>query len=75
MKVLMIVAGTILALLGLVSLVHPRFSYHRHEEIARVGPVHATFDRNEGTRVPPFASALLLASGVVLVVLGARSKS
>jgi uncharacterized membrane protein len=66
--------GIILIVLGLVALVHPNFDYHRHEEIARVGPVRTTFDRPERGTVSPAISAILLITGAVLIVLAPRVK-
>jgi uncharacterized membrane protein HdeD (DUF308 family) len=75
MKILLAVIGVILAIAGLISLIHPRFDYHRRDEIARVGSVRATYDRPERAVVPPLAGALLLVGGAVLIVLAARAKS
>jgi hypothetical protein len=74
MKRFVVALGIILAILGLVALVHPDFDYHKREEVAKIGPVTATVDTPETARVPPFAAAALLIAGAVLIVLGPRIK-
>ena len=42
MKKFFLAAGLLLFVLGIVGLVHPDFTYHKTEEVAHFGPVHAT---------------------------------
>jgi uncharacterized membrane protein len=74
MKRFIVALGIILAVLGLVALVHPDFEYHKREEVAKIGPVTATVDKQERTSVPPAVAAALLITGAVLIVLGPRIK-
>jgi uncharacterized membrane protein len=64
--------GFILVILGLVALVHPNFDYHKHEEIAKIGPLTATVDKPERATVAPMVAAVLLIAGAVLIVLGPK---
>jgi hypothetical protein len=74
MKRFVVAIGIILAILGLVALIHPDFDYHKREEVAKIGPVTATVEKPETVRVPPVAAAGLLIGGAVLIVLGPRIK-
>jgi len=74
MKRFAVILGVILFVLGLIALVHPNFDYHKHEEIAKIGPVTATVDKPERATVPPVVAAVLLIAGAVLIVLGPKMK-
>ena len=74
MKRFVVILGVILFVLGIVALAHPSFDYHKHEEVARIGPITATVDKPETASIPVAATVALLVSGLVLIVLGARSK-
>jgi hypothetical protein len=74
MKRFVMALGIIFAILGLVALVHPNFDYHRHEEVARIGPIRTSFDKPERTIVPPIVAGMLLIAGAVLIVLSPRIK-
>jgi len=74
MKRGLFIVGIILFLLGIVALLHPNFDYHKHEEVARIGPITATVDQPETTSIPAPVTVALLVSGLVLIVLGVRTK-
>jgi hypothetical protein len=74
MKRLPLLLGIILLVLGVIGLVHPTFTYHRQEEVAKLGPIKATVDEQKTAQVPPAVSIVLLTVGIVLVVLGSRTK-
>ncbi len=74
MKRFAIVLGVILLVLGVIGLVHPNFSYHRQEEVAKFGPIKATVDEEKTAQIPPAVSITLLVAGIGLVVLGPRLK-
>lgn len=74
MKRFAVILGIIFFVLGIVALVHPSFDYHKHEEVARIGPITATVDKPETASIPVAATVALLVSGLVLIVLGSRSK-
>lgn len=74
MKRFAVILGAVLFVLGLIALVHPNFDYHKHEEIAKIGPVTATVDKPERLSVPPIAAAALLLAGAALVLLAPRFK-
>jgi uncharacterized membrane protein HdeD (DUF308 family) len=73
MKRFAVILGIILFLLGIVALVHPNFDYHKHEEVARIGPITAMVDKSETARIPVASTVTLLVLGLVLIVLGSRA--
>ncbi len=75
MKRFLIILGVILLVLGIVGLVHPSFSYHKQEEVAKIGPYKATIDEEKVQEIPKALSVVVLLVGVGLVVLGPRIKS
>jgi len=74
MKRFFVILGVILLVLGVVGLVHPVFTYHQQEEVAKIGPVKATVNEEKTVQVPAAVSILLLVVGLGLVVLGPRIK-
>ena len=74
MKRLVLVLGIILFVLGIVALIHPTFDYHKQEEVARIGRIKATVEEEKTAQIPVAATAALLVSGLILVVIGARMK-
>jgi uncharacterized membrane protein HdeD (DUF308 family) len=74
MKRFVIILGVILLVLGVIGLVHPSFTYHQQEEVAKLGPVKATVDEEKTVQIPPAVSIVLLVAGIGLVLLGPRVK-
>jgi len=68
------VLGVILLVLGVIGLVHPSFNYHQQEEVAKIGPIKATVDEQKTAQIPLAISITLLTVGIVLVVIGSRTK-
>ena len=64
--------GMLLIVLGIVSLVHPSFTYHQTEEVAKIGSLRAAVNEEKTARVPTAVSVVVLVAGIVLVALGAR---
>jgi hypothetical protein len=74
MKKIIVIAGLLFFVLGVVGLVHPDFTYHKTEEVAHFGPVHATVNQEKVATVPTFVSVVLLVAGLGLTVVGARTR-
>ena len=74
MKRFIIILGVALLVLGVVGLVHPSFSYHKQEEVAKIGAFKATVDEEKTVQVPAAASIVLLLSGIGLILIGPRVK-
>lgn len=75
MKRAMVVIGIVLALAGLLTLLHPDFTYHQKKEVARVGPIQATVDDEKTVSVPRGVSILLLVAGAGLALFVCSRKT
>ena len=75
MKKFLVALGLLLFVLGIVGVVHPDFTYHKTEEVAHFGPVHASVNEEKIATVPTYVSVLLLVAGLGLTVLGVRNRS
>jgi len=71
---LMILAA-VLVLLGIAAVVHPTYSYHKQDQVAKIGPFQATVDEEKTAQIPVAATVAVLAAGLGLVLLGSRMKS
>ncbi len=69
------ILGVVLVLLGIAAVVHPTYSYHKQDEVARIGPFQATVEEEKTAQIPVAATVALLAAGLVLVLFGSRMKS
>jgi len=74
MKRFVIILGVILLVAGVVGLVHPNFSYHKQEEVAKLGPYKATLDEEKVLQIPSAVSIVSLVTGIGMVLLGPRIK-
>ena len=75
MKKVFLIVGLLVALVAMIALVHPEFTYHKTEEVAHVGPVRATVNEEKTVTVPAAVSILVLVAGIGLMVLGVRSRN
>jgi len=75
MKRFVLVLGILLMLAGAVGLIHPRFTYNKTEEVAKIGPMQANVTHEKIVEIPIALSILLLATGIGLTVFGTKSKS
>jgi hypothetical protein len=66
------VVGVLLIALGVISLVFGGVVFQHEEKIVDIGPIEATKTEKKRLPLPPLLGGLALASGVVLVVVGAR---
>jgi uncharacterized membrane protein len=71
----LMILGVVLVLLGIAAVVHPTYSYHKEDQVAKIGPFQATVEEEKTAQVPVAATVALLTSGLVLVLLGSRMKS
>ena len=72
MKRFVIILGVVLLILGVTGLVHPTFSYHKQEEVAKLGPIKATVDEEKVVEVPAAVSIIMLVAGIALILVGPR---
>jgi len=64
--------GILLVVLGIVALVHPSFTYHKTEEVAKLGSLRATINQEKTAAVPAAVSVVVLVAGIGLLVVSAR---
>jgi hypothetical protein len=75
MKRTLMIIGVVLVLLGIAAVLHPTYTYHQQQQVAKIGSFQATVDEEKTTQIPIAATAALLLGGLALVLIGARSKS
>lgn len=63
------IAGILLVVVGLVSLIWGGLSWTREETILDIGPIEATTRERETIPLPPIIGGLMLAGGVILLVV------
>ena len=69
------VIGVVLFLLGIAAVLHPTYTTHKQEQVAKFGSFHATLEEERTEQIPVAATASVLIVGLVLVLAGARIKS
>jgi uncharacterized membrane protein HdeD (DUF308 family) len=74
MKRLVMILGGVLLVLGVIGLVHPSFTYHKQEEVAKLGPIKATVEEEKTAQIPAPVSIVLLVAGIALIIVGPRIK-
>jgi drug/metabolite transporter (DMT)-like permease len=67
--------GIILVVVGVLVLTYQGIDFTRQKKVADVGPVHITKETHEQISLPPILGGLTVVGGVVLLVLGANTKS
>lgn len=72
MKQALAAIGILLIILGILGLVHPSFSYHQTEEVAKLGSLRATVNEEKTVEVPAVVSVVGLVAGIALLVLNVR---
>jgi hypothetical protein len=75
MRGLSTVIGIVLIILGVVGLAYGRISYTKHSKAADIGPLEVRMEEKERVPIPPVLGVVALAGGVVLVAVGARTRS
>jgi hypothetical protein len=66
--------GIALIVLGLAALAYQGFTYTSRETVLDIGPLHATAEREKTVPLPPIVGGIAVASGVVLLIVGARKR-
>ncbi len=73
-KTIVLLLGVLLIVAGAAALAYHSFSYTTQEKVAEIGPFKATVEREKTVIIPWSIGGVLIAGGIVLVVVGARSK-
>ena len=69
------IIGIALIILGIVALAYRGITYTQREKIVDIGPLQATADRETTIPLPPILGGLSLVGGIVLVIVGSKSRS
>jgi hypothetical protein len=72
MRALMIL-GVVLILAGLGGLVFRFIPVHHTEQVAKIGPITASEDKETDYVIPPYAAIIVIVVGGGLVVAGRRA--
>jgi len=67
--------GILLVVAGALILAYQGINYTREKRVIDMGPMHVTQESHEHIPLPPILGGLALVGGVVLLVIGARSRS
>jgi uncharacterized membrane protein len=62
------VAGVILIVIGVVSLVFQGITYTKHKKVLQVGSFQATTEQHRTIPLPPIVGGIALVAGIVLLV-------
>ncbi|MGE5243189.1 MAG: DUF3185 domain-containing protein [Betaproteobacteria bacterium] len=69
------ILGVVLILLGIAALAYQGFTYTSRETVLDIGPLHATAERQRTVPLPPILGGSAVVAGVVLLVIGRRSRA
>jgi UDP-N-acetylmuramyl pentapeptide phosphotransferase/UDP-N-acetylglucosamine-1-phosphate transferase len=67
--------GFLLVVAGALILAYQGINYTREKKVIDMGPMHVTQESHEHIPLPPILGGLALVGGVVLLVMGVRSRS
>jgi uncharacterized membrane protein len=73
MKPLTIV-GIILIVLGVIALAYQGITYTTKERVVDIGPLKVDKEKEKTIPLPPVLGGVAVAAGVVLMIVGARSR-
>jgi hypothetical protein len=74
MKKLISIIGAILIILGIFGFSYKYFSYMTNEKVLEVGNVKVTAETENVIMITPLVSAIMLGTGIVLVIIGVSRK-
>lgn len=74
MKSIVSIVGLILIVIGILGFAHKYFSYTTNENVAEIGNVKVTAEKEKVVYLTPAASAIMLVAGVILVVVSVSRK-
>jgi hypothetical protein len=70
----MIWVGILFIVLGGLALAYQGVNYTRRQKLLDVGSVHLTKDTEERIPIPPILGGVAVLGGVILLIMGAKSK-
>jgi hypothetical protein len=66
------IVGIILIIVGIIGFAWGGLDWTTEKKDAQLGPLEITHKESHGIAFPPLASAICLAGGIVLVIVGNR---
>jgi hypothetical protein len=69
------IVGIILVIAGVIILIYGGITYTSHKKLFKVGSVSASAKTHKTVPLPPILGGIILAGGVVLLVVGAKTRS
>lgn len=67
--------GIIVLALGIIMLVWTGFTYTKKEKVIDAGPIQVSADKEHTINWPPYAGAILVVGGIVLLLTGKKGNS
>jgi uncharacterized membrane protein len=75
MRRALMIIGVVLVLLGVAAVLHPTYTYHERQQVAKIGSFQATVDQEKIAQIPVAATAAVLVAGLALILIGAKMKA
>lgn len=72
MKSTLSTLGIILIIIGILALGYQGITYTKQEDIAQIGDIKITEEKQKTLYFPPILGGLTLVAGIVLVVVGRK---
>lgn len=66
------VLGAILIIGGVIGLAFNVIPIHHQEEVAKIGSLTATQDKENDVFIPPYAAVIAIVAGGILLIAGRR---
>jgi len=70
MKTIISILGTVLVILGIIGFSSKYFTYTTNEKVAEIGNVKVTAQEEKVLVISPMVSAIVLGSGLILIIIG-----
>jgi len=74
MKTIVSIIGTVLIIFGIIGYSYKYFSYNTNENVAQIGNVKVTAEKENVVFISPLASAIMVGAGIILVIVGMSRK-
>jgi hypothetical protein len=73
-KNLISIIGVILLIIGIVGFSYKYFTYNTQENVATIGSLNITAEKQKVVFISPELSGLSIAAGIILVIIGTRRR-
>jgi hypothetical protein len=64
MRRALMIIGVVLLLLGIAAVLHPTYTYHQQQQVAKIGSFQATLDEEKIAQIPVAATVAVLIAGL-----------